>query len=158
MRSALRHSVAKSSSRRRLLKLPDYLLRMKIAQFGTFRLDEFCQAHQPAQVGFDDRPDARPAYLDHHLAAVFEAGTVPPCDGSSRQGLGVGYGWRAVLKFAEFSDPLGFEQIHARREHLAELDEGRPKLLKHAPRPCGWLQMCQLIRMLPEQRPARAFH
>jgi hypothetical protein len=44
--------------------------------------------------------------------------------------IGVGQGWRAILKLAEFGDPLGFEQVYARRQHLTELDEGRPQLLQ----------------------------
>ena len=71
--------------------------------------------------------------------------------------IGVGYGWRAVLKFAEFGDPLRFEQIYARREDLAKLDEGRSQLLKYAPHPRVGLKVRQFIRVFPEQRPSGAF-
>ena len=57
----------------------------------------------------------------------------------------------AVLQLAEFCDPFGLEQIHARRKHLSELDESRPHLFECPPHASGRGQVREFFRFAPVQ-------
>jgi hypothetical protein len=105
---------------------------MQDAPFRALRLGEFGQARKPAQIGFQNGPNAGPAHLDHDFAAIVETRPMHLRNGSGRQGLGIegredflgwraevfaellmygcpGSGRRAVLQLPEFGGPLGFE-------------------------------------------------
>jgi len=71
-----------------------------------------------------------------------------------RQQQFVRHGRRAVLQLAELGDPLGLEQVDPGRQHLAQLDEGRPEFLEHASQPLRRRQVDQLMTVAPVQRAA----
>ena len=119
------------------------------------------QVQHDLEVHLDDRADARPAHLDGDFLAAFQARAVHLGDRGRGDRVGVdlleelrdrgaqllledglrfgkGEGGDAVLELGELVDELERDQVGAGRQHLPQLDVGRPELLDrhaHALRP-----------------------
>ena len=125
--------------------------RARLQQLGGLGalLEELDGRADEGEVDVDLLDDARPAHLDHHLSAVREQRRVDLRDRGGGQRLRVelddrvadvfphdpldlreGEGRHLVHQLRELVDVDVREQVRARGEQLAELEEGRAELLE----------------------------
>ena len=137
----------------RAAKLFDHAGRLVTARLGDFAFDDSREVRKQAHVGLDLGFDARTANLQHDLAAVeqpcpmhlgdrcgtgrfafkvdeYLGGRPAERSFDDRQDLLERHGRDAGVQARQFFGPLGRQQILARRQHLAELDEGGAELLE----------------------------
>src|SRR5882672_9780073 len=113
-------------------------------------LSDLRRLAQQLQIELDLLDDARPSHLHDDLATVLQEGCMDLGDRRARQGLLVDRGevlepdvlldhlpqrrerkrLNVVDELAELVDVDVWKQVRARREELAQLDEGRTKLLE----------------------------
>src|SRR6185503_4649941 len=118
--------------------------------------DEARRLVHQLEVGLDLPRRVRSLHLHRDAAPIGQRGPVNLADGRCRDGrflevekelldgqlelllndafdLGVRDGRDVVLERLELEDDVGRDDVRARREKLAELDEGRPELVEHLP-------------------------
>jgi len=119
---------------------------------------EPCQGVEHFKVEIDDLAHARAQHLHHHFVAVLQGGRVHlrdgcrgkgrrfeaaeyvrkrPAEGFLDHGDGNFTGERrhAILQFCQLIGDVDRQQVAARRERLAELDENRPQFLERQAQP-----------------------
>src|SRR5262249_17027433 len=130
------------------------------------------EVRKQAHIGFDLRPDPGALDLEHHGRPVLQGRPVnlDHRSGSERGGVHLVEelfegrsqvvldlltnlfeidGRRLRLKLLNPRDPLRAEQVRARREDLAELDEGRPERLETPAHTLWTLEMRDVLGVLP---------
>ena len=138
-----------------LLVLRHHLHRAQALALLPVALGQVGDDVEEPDVPADDLVDPRAQDLDHHLAAVLEAGGVDLGDRGRRQGgfvesvedrrhratqglldegacLGPGEGRDPVLELGQLDREVVREQVAAGGEDLAELDEDGPEVLQGA--------------------------
>ena len=139
-------------------KLPQHRRRGEAPCLRARRLDHGRHLRDQPQVGLHARPDAGALHLQHDIAPIVQSGAVNLRDrggGKRRLVQPRERGFRRLAKrllqrgayhrelqrrrlavqLLKFGYPRRRQQIAARRQNLAELDEGRPEFLQREPGP-----------------------
>ena len=158
----------------RAAQLAHHLDRTIEAHLGHFAFHQLSKVAEDSEIGVDFRLDAGAADLQDHRNAAGKPGAVHLRD----RGGGVGFALEGVehlerraaerrldlrqqlverhrrdpaVQPVELGGPGRRQQVLAHREHLAELDEGRPQLLEREPHALLRFEMRDVAAVAPVQ-------
>ncbi len=165
----------------RLAELLYHLARLVAPRLRELHLHQARDVRHDAQIGLDLVLDAGAAHLQDDRRAILQLGLIHLGNGSSGARRGVELVEhlariaalqrqahlrqhvlerqcrRIGLQLFQLGDPVRREQIDPRRQHLAQLDEGRPQFFQGlAKAHCGF-QVLIFHRLLPMQHAPGAF-
>ena len=149
-----------------LFVILDHLDRAQTTTIGRNALQQACGQKQPLDILIDGFANTRTNHLDHHLTAIFQAGSVDlgyrgggqrlvaelgedilnaltelllnPCAGP-----GAGEGRYLVLQTGQFKGDVFGQQVAAGRQNLAELDEYRAEVFAGLAQPRATAQVAR---------------